>query len=82
MKYLLVVLVVAVAVWWWLRALRPPEERSRPREGQKPPARESAPHSMVACAHCGVHFPAADAVEADGRSYCSAAHRDAGPRSQ
>jgi uncharacterized protein len=32
---------------------------------------------IVPCAHCGVHFPASEAVEADGRFYCSAAHRDA-----
>jgi uncharacterized protein len=77
-KYLLVVVVVVVAVWWWLRALRRSEQAPRPRDGHKPPARESQPHSMVACAHCGVHFPAGDALEAEGRHYCSAAHRDAG----
>jgi uncharacterized protein len=35
--------------------------------------------AMVACAHCGLHVPTAEAVERDGRSYCSAAHRDLGP---
>jgi len=35
---------------------------------------------MMACAHCGVHLPASLALQAQGRSYCSAAHRDAGPR--
>ncbi|MFP5461432.1 MAG: PP0621 family protein [Gammaproteobacteria bacterium] len=32
---------------------------------------------IVPCAHCGVHFPASEAVEEGGRFYCSAAHRDA-----
>lgn len=30
--------------------------------------------SMVTCAHCHVHFPASEAVQADGQSYCSPAH--------
>lgn len=32
---------------------------------------------IVPCAHCGVHFPASEAVEDGGRLYCSPAHRDA-----
>jgi uncharacterized protein len=37
---------------------------------------------MLACAHCGVHLPSADALrDAAGRAYCSDAHRLAGPRS-
>jgi len=35
---------------------------------------------MLACAHCGVHLPASLALRAQGHSFCSAAHRDAGPR--
>jgi uncharacterized protein len=29
---------------------------------------------MAQCAHCGVHFPASEAVRADGLDYCSPAH--------
>ncbi|SDG26667.1 MULTISPECIES: PP0621 family protein [unclassified Duganella] len=29
---------------------------------------------MLQCAHCGVFFPASEAVQANGRDYCSAAH--------
>jgi len=29
---------------------------------------------MACCAGCGLHFPASEAVVADGREYCSAAH--------
>lgn len=29
---------------------------------------------MLQCAHCGVFFPASEAVRANGRDYCSAAH--------
>ncbi len=36
---------------------------------------------MLACAHCGVHLPQADArLDAAGRPYCSDAHRLLGPR--
>jgi uncharacterized protein len=48
---------------------------------QSGPTKSSAPspdqgESMQRCAHCGVHFPASEAVMADGGVYCSAAHRD------
>jgi len=29
---------------------------------------------MTTCAHCGLHFPASEAVRADGLDYCSPAH--------
>jgi uncharacterized protein len=29
---------------------------------------------MAQCAHCGVHFPASEAVRADGHDYCSPGH--------
>jgi uncharacterized protein len=38
------------------------------------------PAAMVRCAHCGLHLPQTEAVPDDaGRSYCSTAHRAAGP---
>lgn len=81
MKYLLVVLVVGVALFMWTA-------RSRGRRAPPPapgpagkPAAPPAPAPMLACAHCGVHLPAAEASRDDsGRGYCSAAHRLAGPR--
>jgi uncharacterized protein len=77
MKYLLVVLVVGIVLWLMFgmrrRVGRPPP---------RPPARavDRLP-AMVACAHCGVHLPDKDAPhDAEGRPYCSDAHRVAGPR--
>jgi uncharacterized protein len=29
---------------------------------------------MASCAHCGIYFPASEAVHEDGRDYCSQAH--------
>ena len=47
----------------------------------KPPASARATpqptgqiESMACCAHCGMHFPASEAVRADGLDYCSPAH--------
>lgn len=41
---------------------------------------ERAPtHDVIlACAVCGLHVPASEAVFASGRVYCSEAHRDEG----
>jgi uncharacterized protein len=33
-----------------------------------------ASERMTNCAHCGVYFPASEAVTAGGRDYCSPAH--------
>jgi uncharacterized protein len=41
------------------------------RPGPEPRA-ESEP--MACCAHCGMYFPASEAVRADGHDYCSPAH--------
>lgn len=77
MKYLvlLVVLVVAYAVWRGQRqgAVR---DASTPRRS---PGRPPLVQNMVACAHCGLHLPAADAIAHQGHSYCSAAHQQQGP---
>ncbi len=32
---------------------------------------------MVCCAHCGVHLPAGESVQAGERVFCCVAHRDA-----
>jgi uncharacterized protein len=44
-----------------------------------PPQRpDAAPpaviENMTSCAQCGLHFPASEALHADGRDYCSPAH--------
>jgi uncharacterized protein len=32
--------------------------------------------TMLSCAHCGVFFPASEAVQRGGRDFCSQAHAD------
>ena len=69
---LLLWLLLILIVWWMLRPRRaaPP---SSARAG-------AAPEAMVDCAHCGLHFPASEAVRDGARVFCCSAHRDAGPR--
>ncbi len=70
---LLVLVVVGLVFFGRRRAVPPPD---------KPTARKpDGPQAMLACAHCGVHLPQAEALmDAAGRPYCSEAHRLHGPR--
>ena len=76
MKYLLVLLVVVVGLW--LLAGRRGSRADPPlAKKQRPPV---ASPDMVACAHCGMHVPAPEALrDAAGRPFCEEAHRVAGP---
>ena len=82
MKYLIVLLVVGIGLWLLLRArgggagaAGGGAEKSRRRRGSE------AAEAMVECAHCRLHVPRGDAVvDAAGRTFCTEAHRLAGPR--
>ena len=74
---LLLWVLVGFVAWWLLR----PARRVAPPPGAQParaPDR-AAPEAMVDCAHCGLHFPASEAIRDGARLYCCTAHRDAGP---
>ena len=50
---------------------------------QPPPPQPQQPaqiETMTQCAHCGLHFPASEAVHADGHDYCSPGHVRLPPR--
>lgn len=74
LKYLLIALVI---IWlFYSPALRSKRTRANP------PSKPEAPRAenMVQCAHCGIHLPEGDAIKDEqGRTYCSQAHRQAGP---
>lgn len=71
---LLLLLVILAPLIWWVRVRR--QNRVAP-----PPTHE--PIDMVRCARCGVHLPQPDAhADAQGRRYCSEAHRQLGPRAE
>jgi uncharacterized protein len=84
MKYLVLLAVVGLVIWW-LRRGRSAPGQGRPQAGKKDgpgaPRSPAAPTPMLACAHCGVHLPQAEAVtDGAGRPFCGEAHRLAGPR--
>ncbi len=68
---LIVLVVFAIRAKVRSAALR---AQARAREEGMRDAPVLAAESMTTCAHCGLHFPASEAVRADGLDYCSPAH--------
>lgn len=66
----LLILAAAVAAIYWLM---------QSRRGNPPGNGEDADsiEDMVRCAHCGIHLPKSEGLRADGKYYCSEAHRRA-----
>jgi len=92
-KYLILLAVVGLAIWWLRRALsaddrprddaepRQPNGKGKNNAGGRPNKPADKPTPVLACAHCGVHLPQAEALtDAAGRPFCGEAHRLAGPR--
>ena len=69
MKFVLVVVAVAVLLW----LLRGTFESARKAGGRV----EETPAPMLACAQCGVHLPANEALPGRGGVFCGDAHRSA-----
>lgn len=81
MKLVVVLIAVLLLVWLLLGSSRRRAQQQRRDAPAAPAARPAAQvEGMVACAHCGVNLPASLAVNTLGHAYCSAAHREAGPR--
>jgi uncharacterized protein len=79
-RLLILLLIVGVAAWWIyhrISRLRSGTDASRP---SPPRAGKGAVQDMVACAHCGVHLPQAEAVRDGELHYCGDGHRRLGPR--
>jgi uncharacterized protein len=67
-RLLLLVLAVLALAWLVRRALRARHAPAAP------------PGELVACAHCGVNLPRAEARAAGEGLYCSEEHARLGPR--
>jgi uncharacterized protein len=67
MSRLLMLIAIAVVVYLLLKSYR----KNLPRQDN------AVAEDMVRCAHCGVHLPKGESVQADGHSFCGAEHRDA-----
>lgn len=73
MARLLVLLLVVAVLLWWLFG------RTRGRGGAAT-AKPAEPVAFAVCAHCGVHLPKQEAIVDGDATYCSDAHRLAGPK--
>lgn len=73
LKLLLLVLVVLGVVWW----LRGGSRRSGTDAASRPPPASppDRPQQIVACAQCGLHLPAHEALPGRGGVFCGEAHR-------
>ena len=83
MKYLILLLVIVVVGWLLIGRRRRPPDGDKPAAKAVPPEEpaKAPPQAMLACVHCGIHLPQAEALQdAAGRPFCSEAHRLAGPR--
>lgn len=79
MKYLVLiaVLVLVYLLWRHQRA----QEDDAPAAPPRPAPPPALPQDMVRCPVCAVHLPREEAVaDAQGRLYCSPAHRRLGDR--
>ncbi|GAB4121324.1 MAG: hypothetical protein Fur0040_01280 [Sideroxydans sp.] len=68
MSRLLFLLAVIAVVYLLIRSYRktPPD-----------PQPSAASEDMVRCAHCGVHLPRSEAIQAEGKFFCSQDHQQA-----
>ena len=64
--------LVVMAVRSKLRQISP--KSPSPTPGRPAERSKADSETMACCAHCGIYFPASEAVRADGRDYCSPAH--------
>ena len=67
--WIALIILVVMAVRAKFRAMTPKQPDTR-----RTPPEPAQVESMAKCAHCGVYFPASEAVRADGLDYCSPAH--------
>lgn len=70
-------IVIGLIIWFLYRAVQRMLEKPRTTER---PTRPASSRDMVKCAYCGIHIPRDEALEREGKYYCSTEHRDAAPR--
>lgn len=73
-RLLLLVALLLVILWALQRGAQGRRRQTRDETPRATDPSSDASRTIVPCAHCGVHLPRAEAIEADGRMYCSHAH--------
>ncbi len=74
------ILLIGLVVMAIRSKLKGPGARQRPphewKNAEEPRRQQPVAEieRMTRCAHCGIHFPASEAVHADGHDYCSPGH--------
>jgi uncharacterized protein len=72
MSKLILLLFLGLLAYFFYKGFK---RQSPERESEIPP-RDA--ERMVSCARCGVHLPESEALESEGRRYCSEEHRRLG----
>lgn len=75
--WLALAFLVLMALRSKFKSVPPPGRHPGPGAGSGPlrkPAAPQAAEAMLACAHCGIYYPASETVQAKGHDYCSDAH--------
>ncbi|MFU1913116.1 PP0621 family protein [Bordetella avium] len=62
-------ILTILTVWRMINARTP----RKPGTTRQPPTAKAV-EPMVSCAHCGLHLPRSEAVQAHGQSWCSQEH--------
>lgn len=68
-RFLTLIFVIWLAIHFFKRLLNPPSKK-------RPPQKPKQIETFVACHKCGLHIPQQEAIESNGRYYCSESHRD------
>ena len=71
MSRLLFLAVAIFIVYWLLKSYR----KQFPKEDGHGEDAPGQAEDMVRCVHCGVHLPKHESIMAEGKHYCSEAHR-------
>jgi uncharacterized protein len=69
-RFLTILFIIWLAIYFYKRLINSPGKKNRPKKTKRI-------ETIVACHVCGLHVPQQEALERQGRYYCSAAHRDA-----
>lgn len=85
---ILLLVAIALLAFFWIRKMLRAGDSSQKKPAQSDQSAQPAqpdqvadrPQDLIACHHCGLHFPQADACHKDGRIYCCDDHAKAGPK--
>lgn len=68
------IVLVGFAIRSKVRAMMREAEKNGGRRASRRERPVPQIEAMTQCAHCGIFFPASEAIQADGQDYCSPAH--------